>query len=97
MQRTANIYARIEPELKNNAETVLAQLGIPLSNAIGIFLRQVVLHNGIPFELKLPAKQPLCLAALTKEELDAELEKGLADFRSGRVHSAADIREEFGL
>jgi len=60
MQRTANIYARIEPELKSNAEMVLGQLGIPLSSAIGMFLRQVVLHNGIPFEMKLPAAMPWC-------------------------------------
>ena len=95
MQRTANIYARIEPDIKARAETVLGELGIPLSNAIGMFLRQVVLHNGIPFEMKLPAKPPLCLGALSKEELDAELQKGLDDFEAGRVYSATEVRAEF--
>ena len=38
----------IDPELKNQAESVLGQLGIPMSNAIGLFLRQVVLQQGIP-------------------------------------------------
>jgi DNA-damage-inducible protein J len=53
MPRTSNIYVRIEPEIKKQAETVLEQLGIPMSNAIGLFLRQVVLQQGIPFDMKL--------------------------------------------
>jgi len=95
MQRTANIYARIEPDIKARAESVLGELGILLSNAIGMFLRQVVMHNGIPFEMKLPTAPPLCLGALSKEELDAELQKGLDDFEAGRVFSAAEVRAEF--
>ena len=95
MQRTANIYARIEPDIKTRAETVLGELGIPLSSAIGMFLRQVVLHNGIPFEMKLPVPPPLCLGALSKEELDAQLRTGLGDFEAGRVHGAAEVRAEF--
>ena len=41
MARTSNVFARVEPEIKQQAESVLEQLGIPMSNAIGIFLRQV--------------------------------------------------------
>ena len=43
MARTANVFARVEPELKEQAESVLDQLGIPMSNAVGMFLRQIVL------------------------------------------------------
>ena len=53
MARTSSIYARVEPELKEQAELVLDQLGIPMSNAVGMFLRQVVLQRGIPFDMKL--------------------------------------------
>jgi len=56
--RTSNIFARVEPELKEQAELVLEKLGIPMSNAIRLFLRQVVLQRGIPFELKLPQSKP---------------------------------------
>ena len=45
--RTANVFARVEPELKEQAESVLDQLGIPMSNAVGMFLRQIVLQKGI--------------------------------------------------
>ncbi|MBR6050774.1 MAG: type II toxin-antitoxin system RelB/DinJ family antitoxin, partial [Clostridia bacterium] len=51
MARTANIYTRVDPVVKEQAEEILDQLGIPMSNAIGMFLRQVVMHNGIPFDM----------------------------------------------
>ena len=51
--RTANVYTRVDPETKEQAEAILNQLGIPMSNAIGMFLKQVVLHRGIPFDMRL--------------------------------------------
>ena len=68
MARTANVFARVEPELKEQAESVLDQLGIPMSNAVGMFLRQIVLQKGIPFEMKLPRTAPLTYGSLTKEQ-----------------------------
>ena len=59
-----------EPEVKEQAERVLDQLGIPMSNAVGMFLRQIVLQRGIPFEVKLPAyEEPVAYGSLTKERL----------------------------
>lgn len=94
MARTSNIFARVEPEIKAQAEQVLNQLGIPMSNAVGMFLRQVVLQRGIPFEIKLPANEPLVFGTLTKEQFDSEIEKGMNDIKNGRVHSADSIEEE---
>lgn len=94
MARTANVFARIEPEIKEQAEFVLDQLGIPMSNAIGMFLRQIVLQKGIPFEMKLPNTQPLAYSALTKEQFDEEIKKGLDDIKAGRVFSAEEIEDE---
>lgn len=94
MARTSNVFARVEPEIKEQAEQVLEQLGIPMSNAVSMFLRQVVLQRGIPFEIKLPDRKPLALGTLTKEQLDAELEKGMADIREGRTYSAQSVLDE---
>ena len=91
MSRTANVFARIEPELKESSETILNQLGIPMSNAIGLFLRQVVLHRGLPFEVKLPEREPVALSSLSTEEFNAEMEKGFMDMNEGRVRPAADV------
>ncbi len=44
--------------------------------------------------MKLPAKKPLAMGELTKEQLDAELAKGMADIENGRVYSADEVEEE---
>ena len=94
MARTSNVFARVEPEIKEQAENILDQLGIPMSNAVSMFLRQVVLQRGIPFDMKLPAKRPLVMGNLTKEELDAEISKGAADIENGKVYSAEEVFNE---
>ena len=94
MARTANIFARVEPELKEQAESILDQLGIPMSNAVGMFLRQIVLQRGIPFEMKLPETEPLAYGSLTKEQFDKEIEKGISDVKAGRIYSAETIEAE---
>lgn len=101
MARTSNVFARVEPEIKEQAEKVLDQLGIPMSNAVGMFLRQVVLQRGIPFEMKLPQNVPLAYGSLTKEQFDAEIQKGMEDIRAGRMYSVeeveAEMKRDFGL
>lgn len=54
MQKSVSIHARIKPELKNSVEGVLDKLGITTSDAIKIFFNQIVLTNGLPFEIKIP-------------------------------------------
>ena len=94
MAKTSNVFARVEPEIKEQAESVLNQLGIPMSNAIGLFLNQIVLQNGIPFEIRLPVKKPVSLGSLSKDELNAELSKGFEDVKAGRTTSAKAFSEE---
>jgi len=52
--KTMTIHTRITPELKAEAEEILSELGLTMSDAITIFLHQVRLHHGIPFALQLP-------------------------------------------
>ena len=54
--KSANVYARIEPEVKEQAETILAALGVPASNAITMFYKQIILHGGLPFRVSLPPR-----------------------------------------
>ena len=95
MARTSNVFARVEPEVNEQAEVILKQLGIPMSNAVGMFLRQVVLQRGIPFEMKIPKREPLIYQELTKEQFDAEMQKGFDDIKAGRTHSFEEVRESF--
>ena len=52
--KSAEIRSRIEPGLKESAIRVLADCGLNLSDAIRLFLRQVIVNNGLPFEIKVP-------------------------------------------
>ena len=89
--RTTSVYTRVDPEIKQQAEAILSQLGIPMSNAVDIFLRQVVIHRGIPFDMVLPSAAPLAVGSLTKEQFDAEMRKGIEDMEAGRVIPAEDV------
>lgn len=101
MAKTANLYARIEPELKEQAESILSALGIPASNAITMFYTQIVLNRGLPFDVKLPSAAPLDIGSMTREQLHAELQKGYDDAQAGRTKPAeqvfAAIRRDYGL
>ena len=77
MANTSAVYARIDTNLKDNAESILSQLGISPSSAIQMLYSQIVLKKGMPFELKLPSSKPLAVGAMTREQLDAELQKGV--------------------
>ena len=99
--RTANVFTRVDPDTKEQAEAILNQLGIPMSNAIGMFLKQIVMQRGIPFDMKIPASVPVSVGSMTKEQFDAELQKGLDDIAAGRVVSAdvveAEMRNLYGV
>jgi DNA-damage-inducible protein J len=54
MSKTAMIRARVEPELKEEAEAVLHGLGLTSTEAITLFYRQLALQQGLPFAVRLP-------------------------------------------
>ncbi|MCK5674741.1 MAG: type II toxin-antitoxin system RelB/DinJ family antitoxin [Spirochaetales bacterium] len=73
MARTATIQARIDPEIKLKAQEILNKLHISMSDAISIYLTQVTLQNGIPFDLKIP--NDLTAETIRKTEEGKELHK----------------------
>ena len=93
-KKTASIFTRVTPELKEEAEKVLDQLQIPMSTALSMFLQQVVNQQRIPFEIKLPQK-PVDYDSLTKEDFDREIQKGLDDYEKGRVLTVAEVKAKF--
>jgi len=99
--KTANLYVRIEPDVKEQAESILAALGIPASSAINIFYKQIILNKGLPFDVRIPDKKIIDISKVTESELNAELEKGYADMLEGRTKPArkacADIRKDYGI
>jgi len=59
MANGAVVQARIDPQIKEDARGVLNELGMSMSEAIVVYLRQIALRRAIPFELKLPNKATL--------------------------------------
>ena len=93
--RTEMVRARISPDLKASAEGILSSLGMNPSQAIVLFYKQIELHNGLPFDLRIPPRPLHNMAAMTDDQLAAELQKGLDSARAGRCRSAAEARAEF--
>ena len=54
MDKTTSIHIRIELDIKNKVEKILSSLGMTTTEAINIYLRQIIINYGIPFEIKNP-------------------------------------------
>ena len=79
--KTANVTARIQPDIKEHAEAILERLGIPVSVFIDMTYRQVIMRDGVPFSLDIPDKL-ITRDTLTKVEFDAMMQNGLAQAKS---------------
>lgn len=96
MEKTATLNLRVNPDLKEKAEEVLEKLGVPMSTAITIYLKQVALTGGIPFPVMLPkAPDRVNADIMTEAELHKKLAKGYADIEEGRVYKAAEEFAKF--
>ena len=96
MEKTATLNLRVNPDVKREAEIVLEALGIPMSTAVGMFLRQISLTRSIPFPLTVPAvPRSMDADRMSSVEVAESLSRGLADVRSGNVVSVDELRAEF--
>lgn len=89
MEKSVTMNLRVNPVVKQQAEDVLKQLGIPMATAIDMYLRQIKLTGGIPFSVSLP-KAPASVDAdqMSADQLRAELMAGYDDLRTGNVQDA---------
>ena len=51
------IHARVDPRLKKAADRILSEIGISTAQAIRLFLKQVELHQGLPFPVSIPNEE----------------------------------------
>ncbi len=73
-------HARLTPEIKEEAEAILKELGISISTAYEMFYRQIISHQGIPFDLRLPNKDTIV---------------AMKDARNGKGKRYDGVREMF--
>lgn len=86
MAKTETLHIRVNESVKANAEETLNMLGVSISEAVNMFLCQVNLTGGLPFEVKLPER----VVVRNKEELVSKLAEAEEDIRAGRVYPAEE-------
>lgn len=90
--KTANVTARIQPDIKEHAEAILEKLGIPVSVFIDMAYRQVIMRDGVPFSLDIP-QTLVTRDSLSKSEFDAIMTTGL---KQAREDDSISVSEAFG-
>jgi DNA-damage-inducible protein J len=63
----ANLNIRVDDAVKRQAEVVFAELGLSLSTATTVFLKEVIRRNGIPFDLRLDPFYSVANMAVLKD------------------------------
>ena len=81
--KTANVLARVEPDVKEQAEAIMAKLGVPASSVINMLYKQIIMTRSIPFSLSLP-QAPMARDEMNAAAFDAMMEEGLAQARAGQ-------------
>ena len=89
--RSANVIARVEPSVKEQAEAVMEQLGLTASTAINLFYRQIIQDQALPFTPSVKRRHPKALDEMSKEEFDHRLAVGYAQARAGDGRMADDV------
>ena len=97
----SSLTIRVNSEVKREAQKIFSDLGLDTTTAFNIFLRQVIVCRGLPFEVRLPAHKPVDVTTLSEEAFHEVLERGYADMEDGRVQNVknafADLKREFYL
>jgi len=84
MTKAANIYVRVKPEIKEQAEQVFDSFGITVSEAVNIFLHKAIMVGGIPFDVRPSIPNDETLEAMREVELmeqDPTIGKGYTDVK----------------
>ena len=81
--KTANILARVEPDVKEQAEAIMAKLGVPASTVINMLYKQIIMTRSIPFPLTLP-QAPVARDQMDSTAFDAMMEEGLSQAKAGQ-------------
>ena len=75
VMKMATVTARVDENVKKEAETLFKKMGLNMSTAMNLFLKKCILEQGIPFELKVPNKETLKAMQETKDILSGKIER----------------------
>ena len=88
--KTANVMARVEPQVKEQAEEIMDMLGIPVSVVINTLYKQIIMTHSIPFPLSVP-KVPVARDELDDATFSAMMERGLKEAKADQSRLASDV------
>lgn len=92
MANTSPVFVRVDANVKAKSEAILNQLGVSLSSAVNMFLTQIIIHNGLPFDVRL-FEPPTCIGNMTEEEIKAEIQKGIDSLENDRTFTPEEVDE----
>lgn len=87
--KTANVTARVQPEIKRQAEEVLDRIGLPVSVLIDALYRQIIMTGGVPFSLTVP--KPPAKERLSGERFDNPFDDPFDDRLDGQPDDQFDL------
>lgn len=98
--KSANVVARVEPEVKQQAEEILSEIGISSSSVINALYKQIIIQRAIPFPM-VAFRKPMIQEEITKDQLNNILAEGLRQAKAGEGGTVdsmfSEIRRRHGL
>ncbi|MDO4860278.1 MAG: type II toxin-antitoxin system RelB/DinJ family antitoxin [Bacillota bacterium] len=87
--KTANVIARVAPDVKTQAESIMDQLGVPVSVVINMLYKQIILTQSIPFSISIP-NEPVALDEMDRQAFDSMMDKGYQQAINGETSRVAE-------
>lgn len=91
--KDSTVSARVENNVKVEAEDILQKLGVPVSVVINSLYRQIIYHHGVPFSLTIPT-EPRTVDAMSDAELDAKPHHSYAQAIAGEGRSMSEVFDD---
>ena len=88
--KTANVMARVEPSVKEQAEAIMDMLGIPASVVINTLYKQIIMTRSIPFSLSVPAI-PVARDEMDETAFNTMMARGLNEAKADQSRIASDV------
>ena len=88
--KTANVMARVEPSVKEQAEEIMDMLGIPVSVVINTLYKQIIMTRSIPFSLAVPAV-PVARDEMDEAAFNVMMAHGMNEAKADKSRAASDV------
>ena len=88
--KTANVMARVEPSVKEQAEAIMEMLGIPTSVLINALYKQIIMTRSIRFSLSVPAV-PVARDEMDEVAFNAMMARGMSEAKADKSRAASDV------